>query len=105
MPTGLPRTLPEGRVTFVFTDVVGSTRQFIQHGDVYAKALIDLHALIEAHAARHSGCVVETEGDGSFLAFPDAVCAAKAITGLQEELEANRYGSGLRLRIRAGAHT
>lgn len=41
-----------GRVTFVFTEVVGSTRTFIEHGDADAAALTKLHALIGVHAAR-----------------------------------------------------
>ncbi len=97
-------SLPSGRVTFVFTDVVGSTRTFVEHGDVYVEALERLHATIADHAARRGGVVVETEGDGALVAFPDAVSAVEALIGLQAQLEA-ASGPGLLLRIRAGAHS
>ena len=66
--------LPSGRVTFVFTDVVGSTRTFIEHGQVFVEALTVLQRATADHARRGNGVVVATEGDGAFLAFPDALC-------------------------------
>lgn len=107
------RSLPSGRVTFAFTDVVGSTRTFIEHGDVYTEALTRLHTLIEEQCHHAGGVVVETEGDGAFLAFPDSVGALTALITIQDRLENDRLESdppegdrpeGLRLRIRAGAH-
>jgi predicted ATPase/class 3 adenylate cyclase len=97
-------SLPSGRVTFAFIDVVGSTRTFLEHGQVYADAVTALHARVAEHAERAGGAVVETEGDGAFLAFPDARSAVTALVALQDELE-NPIGDGLHLRIRSGAHT
>lgn len=102
--TAAPSSLPSGRVTFVFTDVVGSTRTFIEHGEAYADALTRLHERTAFHAASGGGSVVETEGDGAFLAFPDARGAIDSVSALQQELESESH-PGLRLRIRAGAHT
>lgn len=100
-----PVPLPTGRVTFAFTDVVGSTRAFLEHGEAYAEALRALHKVIERHAGTGNGVVVETEGDGAFLAFPDAASAVATLVALQSEVEATRPGSGPKLRIRIGAHT
>lgn len=98
------RSLPSGRVTFAFIDVVGSTKTFIEHGDRYVDAVTTLHATAARYVTRHGGAVVETEGDGAFLAFPTAVAALDALSGLQVEMEA-ATGDGLHLRIRSGAHT
>ena len=97
-------SLPSGRVTFVFTDVVGSTRAFVEHGEVFVEALTVLQEATAEHAARGNGVVVGTEGDGAFLAFPDASSAVEALISLQEGSETST-GPGLRLRIRAGAHS
>ncbi len=96
--------LPSGLVTFAFTDVVGSTRAFSEHGEAYVAALPAVHAAIADCAAAHGGVVVKTEGDGAFLAFPSAVGAVRALLDIQESLE-RQPTDGLWLRIRAGAHT
>ena len=100
----MAKVLPSGQVTFAFTDVVGSTRAFAEHGPAYADALPALHLQIDEAAAAHGGVVVKTEGDGAFLAFPTAVGAVRALCEMQERLE-QVPADGLWLRIRAGAHT
>ncbi len=100
----MTRALPTGLVTFAFTDVVGSTRAFTEHGEAYVSALPTVHAAIADCAAVHGGVVVKTEGDGAFLAFPSAVGAVRALLDIQESLE-QQPADGLWLRIRAGAHT
>src|SRR3954452_8661622 len=67
--------LPSGRVTFAFTDVVGSTRAFSEHGDSFVLALQALHHRQRTVAAAYDRVVVSTDGDGSFLAFSRAVDA------------------------------
>ncbi len=96
--------LPSGRVTFAFTDVVGSTKTFFAHGDVYVEAVQALQATVAEHAAAEGGVVVSTEGDGTMLAFPTTWGAIRALTALQADLESRPEGNGLRLRLRAGAH-
>jgi predicted ATPase/class 3 adenylate cyclase len=92
--------LPTGTVTFLFTDVEGSTRLLDEIGaEAYADALSVHRRIVEAACAPRRGVVVDTEGDASFLAFqtaPDALIAARAI---QEELAAGP------LRVRIGVHT
>lgn len=102
--------LPAGRVTFAFTDVVGSTRAFAEFGDVYAAAVRQMHTGIAATVTAHGGAVVSTEGDGAFLAFPTADQALAALCSIQDDLErsardAAQEPGSLVLRIRAGAHT
>ena len=98
------RSLPSGRVTFAFVDVVGSTHAIHEHGEAYVAAQRELHVRVAEHAERRGGVVVATEGDGAFLAFGDAASAVSALVALQDELE-NADGDGLRLRLRSGAHT
>jgi predicted ATPase/class 3 adenylate cyclase len=92
-------------VTFAFVDVVGSTRTFHEHGEAYVAAQRELHVKVARHAENAGGVVVATEGDGAFLAFPDATSAVSALVALQDELEAAQSDGGLRLRLRSGAHT
>jgi predicted ATPase/class 3 adenylate cyclase len=99
--------LPQGRVTFVFTDVVGSTSTFLAHGDRYLTALRALHARQAEAAEAQGGRVVEIEGDGAMLAFGSAAAAVSAVEPLLRALEAEwdqAVGVEPRLRLRAGGH-
>jgi predicted ATPase/class 3 adenylate cyclase len=94
------RELPTGTVTFLFTDVEGSTKLLHQLGaEGYAAALAEhRRALREAFAA-HGGVEVDTQGDACFVAFssaPDALAAAR------EGQEALASGP---IRVRIGLHT
>lgn len=102
----MTRELPSGRVTFAFTDVVGSTRALSESPDEFRTALQRLHETITKIAVAHGGVVVSTDGDGAFLAFSTATGAVTALTELQECLaETARHDDGVALRVRAGAHT
>ena len=73
--------LPTGTVTFLFTDIEGSTRLLQELGDRYA-AVRDEHAAIVRHAIEAGGGVeVSTEGDSFFVAFPSPVGAVRAAVG------------------------
>ena len=91
--------LPSGTVSFLFTDVAGSTRLLQERGDEYADLLADHRAIVRAALSRHSGVEVDTQGDAFFAAFArasDAVAAAEQIR------------DGLRdgpVRVRIGIHT
>ncbi|WP_188113412.1 ATP-binding protein [Nocardioides humilatus] len=100
--------LPSGTVTFAFVDVVGSTSAFTDHGDAFVAALDILHRVIADCTGAQAGVVVKTEGDGAFLAFPDADGAVRALVALQDRVEATVADPATpepRLRVRAGAHT
>jgi class 3 adenylate cyclase/tetratricopeptide (TPR) repeat protein len=95
--------MPSGVVTFLFTDVVGSTRLFQEHGDTFVAALQRVQDVVRAAVEDAGGVVVGTEGDGTFAAFQDAA------DGLRAGVEAQRAVTALdgrpRLSIRAGVHT
>jgi predicted ATPase/class 3 adenylate cyclase len=93
------RELPAGTVTFLFTDIEGSTRLLDELGDGYAEVLAEhRRALREAFAA-YSGVEVDTQGDAFFVAFArssDALAAAEA---------GQRALDGGPVRVRMGLHT
>src|ERR671937_1188002 len=74
------RSRPAGTVTFLFTDVEGSTQLLHELGaEGYARVLERHHAALEEAIRSHRGTVVDTQGDSFFAAFeraPDAVAAA-----------------------------
>src|SRR5690349_21799736 len=92
--------LPSGTVTFVFTDVEGSTRLLAELGAAaYADALEENRRQVRECIARHDGVEVDTQGDSFFVAFASAREAAGAATELQSALSTGR------LRLRIGVHT
>ncbi len=91
--------LPTGTVTFLFTDVEGSTRLLQEHGPGYAE-LLDHHRRVLREAfTQHDGVEVDTQGDAFFVAFPRAADAVAAATDARQALE------GGPIRIRMGIHT
>ena len=76
---GAMRALPTGTVTFLFTDIEGSTRLLHERGEEYADLLAEHRRALRAVFARHDGVEVDTQGDAFFVAFAradDAVAAA-----------------------------
>ncbi|MDQ3938349.1 MAG: hypothetical protein M3253_06675, partial [Chloroflexota bacterium] len=87
--------LPTGTVTFLVTDIEGSTRLLLRLGQsAYSEVLAD-HAwlLREAIAAGH-GVEVQTEGDAFFAAFPTALGAVQAAIEGQRKLAGHRWPDG-----------
>ena len=94
------RTLPSGTVTFLFSDVEGSTRLLHTLGaDAYADALATHRAILRDAFERHGGAEVDTQGDGFFVAFPTAPGALAAA------LEATEALSTGPITVRIGLHT
>ena len=92
--------LPSGTVTFLFTDIEGSTRLLHALGpDAYAEALAEHRRVLRAAFAAHDGVEVDTQGDALFVAFPTAPGAVAAAAAGQEALEAGP------IRVRMGLHT
>src|SRR2546426_5382315 len=74
------RQLPRGTVTFLFTDIEGSTRLLQELDERYAEALAEHRRLLRAAFNRYGGIEVDTQGDAFFVAFgraSDAVAAAE----------------------------
>jgi predicted ATPase len=91
--------LPSGTVTFLFTDIEGSTRLLQELGDGYADVLAEHRRVLREAFAHHSGVEVDTQGDAFFVAFArasDAVASAQAAQGALR---------GGRVRVRMGVHT
>ncbi len=88
--------LPTGTVTFLFTDIEGSTRLLSELGERYAEVLAK-HRLVFTNAIeQHGGVVVDTQGDAFFVAFGRAADAVAAAEEAQQELE---------IPVRMGIHT
>ena len=94
------RDLPSGTVTFLFTDVEGSTKLLHELGaDEYAEALAEHRRVIRDACARHDGVEVDTQGDAFFVAFPTAPGALAAAGEMTESLAAGP------IQVRIGLHT
>jgi class 3 adenylate cyclase len=78
--------LPSGTVTFLFTDIEGSTLLLQELGDGYAEALAEHRRTLRAAFARHGGVEVDTQGDAFFVAFSRATHALAAADEGQREL-------------------
>src|SRR5919106_793844 len=97
--------LPTGTVTFLFTDIEGSTRLLDALGDRYP-AVLETHQAIlrEAFAAR-GGIDVSTEGDSFFVVFRSAPQAVAAAVEAQRAIAAHRWPEDATVRVRMGMHT
>src|SRR5258707_12168996 len=85
------RDLPAGTVTFLFTDVEGSTRLLHELGaEGYSAALLEHRLILRETFARHGGVEVDTQGDAFFIAFPTAL---GAVDGAREAQEAPASGA------------
>jgi len=92
--------LPSGTVTFVFTDVEGSTRVLHELGaEAYAEALAEHRRVIRRACVEEGGVEVDTQGDAFFFAFPTAPGALEAASSLTDALAAGP------IRVRVGLHT
>jgi predicted ATPase/class 3 adenylate cyclase len=92
--------LPSGSVTFLFTDVEGSTRLLHELGEeFYSSALIEHRAKLREVFARRGGVEVDTQGDAFFYVFPDAVAAVAGADDAQSSLQ------GTAVQVRMGLHT
>jgi len=97
--------LPTGTVTFLFTDIEGSTRLLQELGDGYA-AVQGEHAVIVRRAVAEAGGVeVSTHGDAFFVAFRSPAGAVRAALAAQRELAAHDWSPGRPLKVRMGVHT
>ena len=100
-------TLPHGTVTFLFTDVAGSTRLWEEHPDAAGAALVRHDALIEGLVVGHDGAVVRPrgEGDSRFAVFPRATDAIAAAAAILRALDAEPWPTPAPLRVRLALHT
>jgi predicted ATPase/class 3 adenylate cyclase len=99
--------LPAGTVTFVLTDIEGSTRLWESVPEAMEVALERHNRLVTDAIESHGGVVVTSrgEGDSFFAAFPSAVAAVEAAGAGQLRLNGEAWPAGASLRVRMGLHT
>jgi class 3 adenylate cyclase len=96
----------DGTVTIVFTDIVDSTVLTARLGDHAWLDLLRRHnGVIEGATAAHGGTVVETQGDGSMLAFSSARRAVACAQAIQLEIDRAFVDASPPIRVRIGIHT
>ena len=98
-------SLPTGTVTFLFTDIEGSTGLLRELSDRYADALADYRRLLRDAFLASDGHEVDTQGDAFFVAFPRARDAIAAAIAAQRAVFAHAWPGGAGLRVRMGLHT
>src|SRR5215207_4019292 len=97
--------LPSGTVTFLLTDVEGSTALWEEAPEAMRAALARHDALLRAAILEHGGQVVKTTGDGFHAAFARAPDALAAALTAQRRLTAESWGEAGPLRVRTALHT
>jgi class 3 adenylate cyclase len=97
--------LPTGTVTFMFTDIEGSTRLLQRLGGDYDTALEDHRRILREGFSSFGGVEVDTQGDAFLVAFPTAVSAVEAAARAQRALTRHSWPQQLDLRVRMGIHT
>ncbi|HEV3234499.1 MAG TPA: adenylate/guanylate cyclase domain-containing protein [Candidatus Dormibacteraeota bacterium] len=106
MPLSAATDLPTGTVTFLFTDIQGSTKLVQQLGIQRWTALLQDHYEILRQAfAAHNGTEVNTEGDAFFVAFASASDAVAACAAGQRALTAHQWPEDAVIRVRMGVHS
>lgn len=99
-------SLPQGTVTFLFTDIEGSTRLLDWLGREAYGELLDTHRALLCEAVRDSGgAEVDEQGDAVFAVFPSAGGALTAAVAAQRTLAAENWPQGAVVRVRMGLHT
>jgi DNA-binding SARP family transcriptional activator/class 3 adenylate cyclase len=97
--------LPHGTVTFLFTDIEGSTRLLRQVRDRYPALLADHQQLLRLAATAYGGREVDTHGDAFFFVFARAHDAVEAAVDAQLRLATHTWPDGADVRVRMGVHT
>ena len=97
--------LPRGTVTFLFTDIEGSTRLLQQLGDRYSRILEECRRLLRAAFQEWNGHEVDTQGDAFFVAFARATDAMSAAVDSLRALAVHPWPEDVVVRVRMGLHT
>jgi class 3 adenylate cyclase len=97
--------LPTGTVTFLLSDIEGSTELLARLGDDYGPLLLQQRAILRAVVSRRGGVVVDSRADELFASFPSAPAAVAAAIESQSELASHRWPQGATVRLRMGLHS
>ena len=98
-------SLPSGTVTFVFTDIEGSTRLLQELGDGYGDIVSVHRRIIRERFGEQGGTEMDTQGDAFFFSFARARDAAEAAVTAQRALRDHAWPGGAQVRVRMGLHT
>jgi class 3 adenylate cyclase len=98
-------TLPGGTVTFLFSDIEGSTRLTRELGEGWRPVLADHRRLLREAFTERDGREVDMQGDAFFFAFGRARDAVDAAVAAQRALAAHDWPGGVEVRVRMGIHT
>jgi class 3 adenylate cyclase len=104
-PSADEKDLPSGTVTFLFTDIEGSTELLRALGTEYGGVRAEHGRLIEDACAANRGHIIDTQGDAYFAAFDRAADAVATAVDVQRKLAAVEWPEGMQLRVRMGLHT
>ena len=97
--------LPAGTVTFVFSDIEGSTALLKALGEQYGDVLSQHRRLMRETFGANGGTEIDTQGDAFFFAFPRARDAVTASVAVQREHAEGEWPGGSTVRVRIGLHT
>ena len=98
-------SLPGGTVTFLFTDIEGSTRLLQELGDTYGDVVRDHRRLLREELGARGGAEVDTQGDAFFYSFPRAKDAVASAVAAQRALAEHKWPNDAQVRVRMGLHT
>ena len=98
------RKLPKGQVTFLLTDLEGSTELLGRLDDRYASLLADVRRLVRAAVRSAGGHVVSARGDDVFAVFERAPAGLEAALAIQRAMRARPWPDGIDVRLRIGMH-
>jgi class 3 adenylate cyclase len=98
------RKLPKGHVTFLLTDIEGSTELLARLGDGYAPLLADIRRLVRAAVRASGGREVSARGDDVFAVFERAPAALEGALAIQRDMRAGDWPGGNEVRLRIGLH-
>jgi class 3 adenylate cyclase len=98
-------TLPSGTVTFIFSDIEGSTGLLKRLGDRYAELISEHRRIVRDAFEGHDGVEIDTQGDSFFFAFARARDAVSAAVEVQRAHAEHKWPGGESVRVRMGLHT
>src|SRR6187455_1882916 len=101
------RNLPSGTVTFLFTDIEGSTQLWEKHPQEMKHGLAKHDSILRESIASNHGFVIKTTGDGFHAVFEKAIDGVQAAIRAQSELHSffNKHSEGVYIKARMGLHT
>jgi class 3 adenylate cyclase len=98
-------TLPGGTVTFLFSDIEGSTRLLEQLGDRYEDVDRDHRRILRERLGEAGGREIDSQGDAFFFSFPRAKDAVAGAVAAQRQLAQHAWPQGVDVKVRIGLHT